>query len=87
MPPHQHESEGRRLRVGDEAETDYPGWYTRVKIRARREGVSQSGILFQTDPPLREWHDLSNPYDEGPDSWYDADWFRLPRGQAQGVLF
>lgn len=82
-------SEGRELQVGDEADTDYPGWTVRVRIVERKEDRNcQSGILFRVDPPLREWRDLSNPYDEGGAlAWYDADWFTKPKRPAQGVLF
>ena len=62
---------GRNLQPGDEALTDYngPGAMTRVRIVARddsRVRKSQSGVLYQVSPKLR------NGIAE---SWYDADWF------------
>lgn len=69
----------RKLDVGDWAVTDYntrgswpvrPAPMTRVQIvavdRQRQHGHSQSGVMFQVRPPLK------NGYAE---SWYCADWF------------
>ena len=62
---------GRNLQVGDEAMTDYNGnGFTQVTITARVDahgrGFSQSGILFQVSPLLRNGDSRT---------WYDADWF------------
>lgn len=80
---------GRELQPGEPAETDFLGRTTLHVIRERREGVRncQSGILFRVEPPLMNGFDRSNPYCEGPNSWYDADWFRPPIAAAQKELF
>lgn len=57
----------RKLKPGDWALTDWLGGTTRVQISARKAVIySQSGIMFQTVPPLEE---------NDPRAWYDADWF------------
>jgi len=57
----------RHLQPGDFALTDFNKGATRVRIVARRDGQrSQSGVMFQVDPPMRN---------HGPATWIDADWF------------
>lgn len=66
---------GRTLKPGDWAMTDYdgPGKLARVQIvavdRERKHGHSQSGVMFQVRPFLKNGT---------PESWYDADWFYPP---------
>ena len=66
--------ESRKLKVGDFALTDYNenGKLTIVKIverdDTRKNGHSQSGVMFRVLPSLRNGN--SN-------SWYDADWFEI----------
>lgn len=58
---------GRKLKVGDEATTDYGKGLTLVVITKRIEkSGSQSGICYCVKPSLR-----------GGEKWstYDADWF------------
>ena len=65
-------SRGRLLNVGDYALTDYngPGPLFKVQIierdDKRKNGNSQSGIMFRVYPLLRNGTGAS---------WYDADWF------------
>jgi hypothetical protein len=67
----------RAAQVGDTVTTDYTGRVTRHKIVARCDdrshGHSQSGIMFQVDPPV--------PKSGGARAWLDADWFH-PTDQA-----
>jgi hypothetical protein len=63
----------RDLTPGDAATTDYECGYgvgdilTTVIITARSEGgTSQSGVMFQVAPALK-----NNP----PSAWFDAEWF------------
>ena len=66
--------EGRLLKVGDKALTDFNGkGMTVVTITSRHEGTrSQSGICYKVDPPLKGGSE---------ESLYDADWFQpLPEG-------
>lgn len=66
--------ESRKLKVGDFALTDYNenGKLTRVKIieldDTRKNGHSQSGVMFRVLPILKNGHAYS---------WYDADWFEI----------
>lgn len=68
---------GRSLQCGDWATTDYngEGTCTRVQILEvcanGERGHSQSGIMFRVAGE-RGQRVMRN---EGPDSWYDADWF------------
>lgn len=67
-------SRGRLLQPGDDAVTDFngPGPLAKVRITARIDSstngrvISQSGIMFQVDPPLKNGT---------LQTWYDADWF------------
>jgi len=61
-------STGRKLQPGDDATTDFNGnGITQVKIIARRDNArSQSRILFQVSPKLKNSHAAA---------WIDADWF------------
>lgn len=72
--------EGRFLKPGDKAVTNFNGRPAVVTITARRTGVarSQTGIQYRTQPLLRTYPDRGNPHDDwepGLGSWYDADWF------------
>lgn len=65
----------RTLSVGDFAVTDYNGGgLVRVQIidkdDSRKNGASQSGILFRVSPSLKNGT---------ADSWYDADWFEATK--------
>lgn len=53
--------------------TDYNGRGTdTVTILERKEGVSQSNVMFRVSPALRNC---------GPHDWIDAAWFRPVGGQ------
>lgn len=72
-------STGRKLQPGDSATTDYNGnGITQVKILARQDKtISQSGILFQVTPKLKN---------SGDDAWIDADWFEQAPNAELGVI-
>ena len=59
---------GKDLQIGDRAYTHYNGNRpTLVRIIARSENqVSQTGIMFQVSPTLKNG---------SKDSWYDSAWF------------
>lgn len=66
-----------KLQPGDWATTDYRSGIrrgvtqTRVQIVARKEGKSQSGVLYQVTPPLPP---------NAADEWFDAAWFTSDTG-------
>lgn len=76
---------GRLLQPDDWALTQFNGRTQKVRIVARRVGVSvsQSGIQYRTAPALHPKDD-GNPWAEDP-PWIDADWF-VP-AEIQGDLF
>lgn len=45
------------------------GKLTKHKITGRKSGVSQSGVMYRVDPPLRLC---------GSTDWIDSDWFCDP---------
>ena len=56
------------LQPGDKALTEYNGRGTDiVTITNRKEGISQSNVMFRVSPSLRNC---------GPHDWIDAAWFR-----------
>lgn len=60
----------RNCKVGDRVKTDYDKKHSGITehvIVGKKKMLSQSGIGFQVDPPLRRRRH---------DTWIDADWFK-----------
>lgn len=63
----------RLMQPGDWATTDYNGIGTKTIVQIverddtqRRNGTSQSGVMFRVQPTLRNGREFA---------WYDSDWF------------
>lgn len=57
----------RKLQVGAAVVTDFSGKLSQHKITERKEGTSQSGIMFRVIPCVKG--------SGGKMQWLDADWF------------